>query len=141
MNSLSQHVLSGLPFWYVFVLTPSLHILTSCSLIKSQEELDEQFARQLVLQEQQQHQQQWMAAGGQRHPTVYQSTRPGASPQGWTSPPSQGVGQPSEFQEQFNRIAESTCSISLSPDIHLIVSFRFYLISWEEDFRNSILKS
>ncbi|KIM45369.1 hypothetical protein M413DRAFT_24588 [Hebeloma cylindrosporum] len=83
-------------------------IRTEQTPVLSQEELDEQFARQLVLQEQQQQQQQWMAAnGGQRPPAVYHSTRPGASPQGWTPPPSQGQERPSEFQEQFNKIAET----------------------------------
>ena len=87
-----------------------------------------------MLQEQQQEQQQWMAAnGGQQPPAVNQLTRPG-----WTAPPNQQPERPSEFQEQFNKIAESTCSISLSQDIHLIG--RFYLISREEDFRDFILK-
>ena len=75
-----------------------------------------------------------VANGGQQPPAVYQPTRPGGTPQ-----PNQQPERPSEFQEQFNKIAECTCSISLSRVIHLIG--QFYLISREEDFRDFILKS
>ncbi|PPQ63691.1 hypothetical protein CVT24_004576 [Panaeolus cyanescens] len=78
----------------------------------TQEELDEQFARSLVMQEQQE-QQAWLQAnqGGQRPPTVYQSGRPN---QTW-SPPGQSTSPQStqadktmqDIQEQFTKIAET----------------------------------
>ncbi|KAF8160687.1 hypothetical protein B0H34DRAFT_795571 [Crassisporium funariophilum] len=81
----------------------------------SQTDLDEQFARRLMLEEQQQQQQQWVDANanaGQRPPTVYQSQPPraGWNPQGQNSPQAGsggGTERPSEFQEQFNKIAET----------------------------------
>ncbi|KAF4620916.1 hypothetical protein D9613_000306 [Agrocybe pediades] len=73
--------------------------------VLTQEELDEQFARQLALSEQQQQQEQWLAAN-QGQPQVNYTTRPG---RGWAPPqqPQAQQGQPSEFQEQFAKIAET----------------------------------
>ncbi|KJA27831.1 hypothetical protein HYPSUDRAFT_51784 [Hypholoma sublateritium FD-334 SS-4] len=74
----------------------------------TQEELDEQFARQLVLSEQQQQTEQWMQtqAGGRVRPAVYQPTRQNAQ-QGWNPQTSGEQERPSEFQDQFNKIAET----------------------------------
>ncbi|KAF9050061.1 hypothetical protein BJ165DRAFT_1456239 [Panaeolus papilionaceus] len=79
----------------------------------TQEELDEQFARSLVMQEQQE-EQAWLQAnqGNQRPPAVYQSGR--THQQGWT-PPGQSTSPQStqadktmqDIQEQFTKIAET----------------------------------
>ncbi|KDR75089.1 hypothetical protein GALMADRAFT_248978 [Galerina marginata CBS 339.88] len=81
----------------------------------SQEDLDEQFARQLVMQEQQQQQARWMQSQPQGGPAVYQ--RPAGRGGGAWAPapgsqqpqPQQGQGQApmAEFQEQFIKIAET----------------------------------
>jgi len=81
--------------------------------VMSQEELDEQFARQLMLQEQEQHQRRW-AAANPNAPAVYHSSRPHGT--GAWNPPPQGGQQPqqsgtnpnmAELQEQFSKIAET----------------------------------
>lgn len=77
--------------------------------LQSQTELDEQFARQLMLEEQQQRQQQWVNANA-RPPVAYESH---PSQRRWDSqarPDGSGaVAENSmvDFQEQFNKIAES----------------------------------
>ncbi|KAF9527315.1 hypothetical protein CPB83DRAFT_400765 [Crepidotus variabilis] len=77
------------------------------------EDLDEQFARQLAMQEQQEHS-QWAASGQnygpQGSPAPYNGPRSNQT-QGWTSPPQQGGAQQgqgiAEFQDQFNKFAET----------------------------------
>jgi len=75
----------------------------------SQTELDEQFARHLMLEEQQQRQQQWVNAN-QQPPATYQSH---PSQQRWNSQAQPGEGgavatnSAGDFQEQFSKIAES----------------------------------
>ncbi|KAF5321384.1 hypothetical protein D9619_001527 [Psilocybe cf. subviscida] len=83
----------------------------------TQEQLDEQFARQLVMQEQQQQNQQWIQAqtdAGRPPPPVNYAVRPGAQTwqpqpgqQTWQSGPQLQQERPSEFQEQFTKIAET----------------------------------
>ncbi|KAH9485073.1 hypothetical protein JR316_0001979 [Psilocybe cubensis] len=70
----------------------------------SQTELDEQFARQLVMQEQQQETQHWLAQQQQQRPPAIRrsSSRSAASPQH-----QEGQDRPSELQEQFTKIAET----------------------------------
>ncbi|KAF9484421.1 hypothetical protein BDN70DRAFT_872420 [Pholiota conissans] len=76
----------------------------------SQEELDEQFARQLALQDQQQQTEQWIQAHGGSHapPAVYRSNRPTTRP-AWSPQPTaqQGQDRTGEFQDQFNKFAET----------------------------------
>ncbi|KAF8813913.1 hypothetical protein BYT27DRAFT_7220251 [Phlegmacium glaucopus] len=75
----------------------------------SQTELDEQFARHLMLEEQQQQQQQWFNTN--QRPTVTYKSHP--SQQRWNSqaqPGEDGVEADKsvgDFQEQFSKIAES----------------------------------
>jgi len=75
----------------------------------SQTELDEQFARNLMLEEQQQRQQQWVDAN-RRPPVAYESH---PSQRRWNSQTQQDEGgavaesSMGDFQEQFNKIAES----------------------------------
>lgn len=73
----------------------------------SQTELDEQFARQLMLQEQQAQQAAWQSAhpvppgGGRRHSGLQQQPQPQSVPAG------DGGGQiAADLQEQFTRVAE-----------------------------------
>ncbi|PPQ84587.1 hypothetical protein CVT25_015790 [Psilocybe cyanescens] len=81
--------------------------------VLSQTDLDEQFARQLVLQEQQQETQNWLqnhpdARQQQRPPAAYRSSRPQSAAASTLFPQQQGQAErPSEFQDQFNKIAES----------------------------------
>ena len=77
--------------------------------LQSQTELDEQFARHLMIEEQQQRQQQWVDAN-QRPPVTYQSH---PSQRRWNSQTQPGEGgvmaenSMGDLQEQFSRIAES----------------------------------
>ncbi|KAF4597954.1 hypothetical protein EYR38_006346 [Pleurotus pulmonarius] len=73
----------------------------------SQTELDEQFARQLMLQDQQAQQAAWQSAhpvppgGGRRHSGLQQQ------PQSQSAPAGDGGGQiAADLQEQFTRVAE-----------------------------------
>jgi hypothetical protein len=90
-------------------LAPNSDTSFLTAALQSQTELDEQFARHLMLEEQQQRQQQWGNAN-QRPPVAYESQ---PSQRSWNShpPPVEGgtVSENSmgEFQEQFNKIAES----------------------------------
>ena len=97
-------------------------------MLQTQEELDEQFARQLALSEQQQQTDQWLQTNaGVRSPGVYQ---PRTGRQARTPLPSAGQAQerPSEFQEQFSKFAESesTHSYVQCPDFML---FHFLLLN------------
>ncbi|CAA7261817.1 unnamed protein product [Cyclocybe aegerita] len=75
----------------------------------TQTDLDEQFARQLVLEEQHQQQAAWIAA----NPNAPAPYRSHSRPQGWQPPQGQPQAQSAggtgtgEFQEQFNKIAET----------------------------------
>jgi hypothetical protein len=77
--------------------------------LQSQTELDEQFARHLMLEEQQHRQQQWVNANP-RPPATYQSH---PSQRRWNSQAQPGEGgavaesSMGDFQEQFSKIAES----------------------------------
>ena len=89
-------------------ICPSSDTLFLTSL-QSQTDLDEQFARHLMLEEQQQQQQRWVNTHPQP-PTTYQSH---PSQQQWNSQAKPGGGgvvaenSTGDFQEQFSKIAES----------------------------------
>ena len=78
-------------------------------MLQSQTELDEQFARHLMLEEQQQRQRQW--ANANRQPPVAYESQP--SQRSWNSQPQPDEGGPvaensmGDIQEHFNKIAES----------------------------------
>ena len=77
--------------------------------LQSQTELDEQFARHLMIEEQQQRQQQWVNTN--RQPPVAYESHP--SQRRWNSQPQPDEGgamaenSTGDFHEQFNKIAES----------------------------------
>lgn len=90
-------------------ICPRFLILLFLTMLQSQTELDEQFARHLMLEEKQQRQQQWVDADP-RPPAAYQSH---PSQRRWNSQtqPDEGrvVSENSmgDLHEQFNKIAES----------------------------------
>jgi len=68
----------------------------------TQTELDEQLARRLMLEDQEQHQQQWIAQNPQRPQTQRRNSRPLQQ-----QPSSGGDSMGAEFQEQFSKMAET----------------------------------
>ena len=88
---------------------PNSDTLSLTDPLQSQTELDEQFARHLMLEEQQHRQQQW-ANANQRRPVAYESQPSQRSWNSQSQPDEAGAVSENpmgDFHEQFNKIAES----------------------------------
>jgi len=100
------------PFSYILLLSPFSRIPHLKSVFQTQTDLDEQLARRLMLEEQQAQQQQWATQQPQHATPQRRNTRPyevyqQQHHQQGSLPPSGERDTMAEFQEQFNKIAET----------------------------------